>query len=213
MTTPSIKEAFNQYRRKQIAELRPYVPGESMNGISVAGVDRAAGSPKPGDMIARNPKNHDDQWLVAATYFADNFEPLAALSPPAGEKREAIAETMWRAELRRATGKERNIAWSEVAPYDQERFRYVADTILASGLVQDEAGWRDISTAPKDGTPFLAWEDSDRGPFKCWWRDEWPKREAYWMDYNDSEPNPTHWMPLPAPPIRSARDRGAEKQG
>ena len=31
---------------------------------------------KPGDMIARNPKNHDDQWLVAAAYFADNFEPL-----------------------------------------------------------------------------------------------------------------------------------------
>jgi hypothetical protein len=27
-------------------------------------------------MIARNPKNHDDQWLVAAKYFADNFEPV-----------------------------------------------------------------------------------------------------------------------------------------
>jgi hypothetical protein len=28
-----------------------------------------------GDMIARNPKNHADQWLVSAEYFADNFEP------------------------------------------------------------------------------------------------------------------------------------------
>jgi len=27
-------------------------------------------------MIARNPKNHDDQWLIAADYFADNFEPV-----------------------------------------------------------------------------------------------------------------------------------------
>jgi uncharacterized protein YozE (UPF0346 family) len=27
-------------------------------------------------MIARNPKNHDDKWLVAAQYFADNFEPI-----------------------------------------------------------------------------------------------------------------------------------------
>jgi len=27
-------------------------------------------------MIARNPKNHADQWLVAAKYFADNFEPI-----------------------------------------------------------------------------------------------------------------------------------------
>jgi hypothetical protein len=29
-------------------------------------------------MIARNPKNHADQWLVAAKYFADNFEPTLA---------------------------------------------------------------------------------------------------------------------------------------
>jgi hypothetical protein len=28
-----------------------------------------------GDMIARNPKNHSDQWLVAKQYFEDNFEP------------------------------------------------------------------------------------------------------------------------------------------
>jgi uncharacterized protein YozE (UPF0346 family) len=26
-------------------------------------------------MIARNPKNHDDQWLVAKQYFENNFEP------------------------------------------------------------------------------------------------------------------------------------------
>jgi hypothetical protein len=28
------------------------------------------------DMIARNPQNHADKWLVTAKYFADNFEPL-----------------------------------------------------------------------------------------------------------------------------------------
>jgi hypothetical protein len=67
--------AFRQYRRKQIAELRPYIPGEEMSGISISAEDRNAGSPKAGDMIARNPKNHADQWLVAAKYFADNFEP------------------------------------------------------------------------------------------------------------------------------------------
>lgn len=67
---------FQQYRRKQIAELRPYERGEPMLGISVAEVDVQAGSPKDGDMIARNPKNHADQWLVAAAYFADNFEPV-----------------------------------------------------------------------------------------------------------------------------------------
>lgn len=67
---------FVQYRRKQIAELRPWSPGDDMTGISVSVEDRKAGSPKAGDMIARNPKNHADQWLVAAAYFADNFEPV-----------------------------------------------------------------------------------------------------------------------------------------
>ena len=68
---------FTQYRRKQIAELRLYEPGESMEGISISQSDKDAGSPKPGDMIARNPKNHADRWLVTAQYFADNFEPVA----------------------------------------------------------------------------------------------------------------------------------------
>ena len=67
---------FTQYRRKQIAELRPYEVGESMDRVSISAPDKEAGSPKVGDMIARNPKNHDDQWLVAAQYFSDNFEPL-----------------------------------------------------------------------------------------------------------------------------------------
>lgn len=66
---------FKEYRRKQIAHLRPYVPGEPMDTVSVSVEDKKAGSPKDGDMIARNPKNHADRWLVAAQYFADNFEP------------------------------------------------------------------------------------------------------------------------------------------
>jgi hypothetical protein len=67
---------FRQYRRKQIAELRPYFEGEDLSHVSISAEDKKAGSPKAGDMIARNPKNHDDQWLVAAQYFADNFEAL-----------------------------------------------------------------------------------------------------------------------------------------
>lgn len=67
---------FKQYRRTQIAELREWRAEDGMAGISVSDEDRKAGSPKVGDMIARNPKNHADQWLIAAQYFADNFEPL-----------------------------------------------------------------------------------------------------------------------------------------
>ena len=68
---------FTQYRRKQIAELRPYQDMEILSGaVSISNEDRNSGSPKVGDMIARNPKNHADQWLVAAQYFADNFEAV-----------------------------------------------------------------------------------------------------------------------------------------
>lgn len=67
---------FKKYRRKQIAELREYVEGETLNSTSVSVEDDLAGSPKVGDMIARNPENHKDRWLVAAQYFKDNFELL-----------------------------------------------------------------------------------------------------------------------------------------
>ncbi len=66
-------DEFKRYRRRSFAEARPWDYGDV--GFSISDEDRAAGSPKPGDMIARNPKNHNDQWLVAAQYFADNFEP------------------------------------------------------------------------------------------------------------------------------------------
>ena len=66
---------WNQYKRKGVSEMRPYIVGESMTGISISEPDKKNGSPLQGDMIARNPKNHKDQWLVAKKYFEDNLEP------------------------------------------------------------------------------------------------------------------------------------------
>lgn len=83
---------FKQYRRKQIAELRPvieadikafendknpHVMRDTEFKVSISDVDVANGSPKIGDMIARNPNNHNDEWLVAEKYFNDNFEPIS----------------------------------------------------------------------------------------------------------------------------------------
>lgn len=47
--------------------------------VNISGEDLINGSPKLGDMVARNPKNHDDQWLVAKSYFEEN---LAIISSP-----------------------------------------------------------------------------------------------------------------------------------
>lgn len=65
---------WQYYRRKGFSEMHPYTPGEDLTGVSISEPDRANGSPKEGDMIARNPKNHADQWLVAKKYFEDNLE-------------------------------------------------------------------------------------------------------------------------------------------
>lgn len=68
-----VKEEFKKYRKNTVTELRPYVEGELMGNISVASEDFKNGSPKPGDMIARNPNNYRDMWLVSKQYFDDNF--------------------------------------------------------------------------------------------------------------------------------------------
>lgn len=94
MTTgnaPTIE--FKEFSRKQIAELADWCEGFDMTGVSVSDADKLNGSPKTGDKIARNPKNHADRWLVAADYFADNFEPvekLAALEKPVPVEPECV---------------------------------------------------------------------------------------------------------------------------
>ncbi|MFI4881762.1 MAG: hypothetical protein ACIAQU_04165 [Phycisphaerales bacterium JB064] len=74
MTTPTSKpeedRRWKRFRRTNIAEMRPYNPGEDLSGISVSPVD----TPELGGVIARNPDNHADQWYVARDYFQKNFE-------------------------------------------------------------------------------------------------------------------------------------------
>lgn len=65
---------FKKYIRTNVAEMTPWHEGLSMRGVSISEPDRIAGSPKKGDMVARNPNNHEDKWLVAKKYFEDNFK-------------------------------------------------------------------------------------------------------------------------------------------
>jgi len=70
------EQQYRRYHRTQIAELRPYIEGEDMTDISVSNADLKNGSPKAGDMIARNPRNPEDRWLIAQAYFRANFEEV-----------------------------------------------------------------------------------------------------------------------------------------
>jgi hypothetical protein len=73
---------FKRYRRLGVAEARPVTYEEirlgavamQNDGISISAADLSNGSPKPGDMIARNPSNYKDQWLISRRYWGENFE-------------------------------------------------------------------------------------------------------------------------------------------
>ena len=88
-----MENKFKQFKRTQISEMRP-VNENDINSyknhgflhisdypfgynVSISHTDKNNGSPKIGDMIARNPKDYGDQWLVAERYFKDNFEPIS----------------------------------------------------------------------------------------------------------------------------------------
>lgn len=57
--------------------------------------------------------------------------------------------------------------------------------------------WRTIESAPKDGTPILTFSEGRQATcLWCefdWW-DMWP------FDVEETNWNPSHWMPLPIPP-------------
>ena len=83
---------FKEYERSHIAEMREVTQADIdvFNNhkfihisdypfgynVSISDADKNNGSPKIGDMIARNPKDYSDQWLVAEQYFKDNFKTI-----------------------------------------------------------------------------------------------------------------------------------------
>lgn len=64
------------YKKKQVQPMEPWHPGLDMAGVSISEADLLNGSPKKGDMIAVNPKNPTDKWLVAKKFFEDNYEEV-----------------------------------------------------------------------------------------------------------------------------------------
>lgn len=103
---------FKQYRRKQIAELREVTLQDINNfkytnsllistvdgiefRISISDVDLSNGSPKLGDMIARNVNNHNDQWLVEKAYFEENFEELNNFHTTGDNKEKRVSSKKW----------------------------------------------------------------------------------------------------------------------
>lgn len=85
---------FKRYRRIQVAEIRPVTKSDlkefekrncivvhetkdNVIKVTIKKIDLENGSPKKGDVISRNPKNHLDQWLISEKDFEDNFELIS----------------------------------------------------------------------------------------------------------------------------------------
>ncbi len=69
---------WKQYQRKGYTEMRPYIPGERLDGISVSDEDwpeiqNAIAYGTPAGMIARNPSDWNDMWYVRREYYIENF--------------------------------------------------------------------------------------------------------------------------------------------
>lgn len=65
--------------------------------------------------------------------------------------------------------------------------------------------WQPIETAPKDGTAILIWQPDKKKGLS---QDDnryaigyWRVAEGGWGNRNSAEVNPSHWMPLPEPPV------------
>lgn len=63
---------FKVYRKIGNIEARPFIQGESLQGVSVSALD----DPSEGGWIARNPDDHNDRWFINNRFFKDNYEEV-----------------------------------------------------------------------------------------------------------------------------------------
>lgn len=77
ITWPKEGETMKLYRKKQMIEVERWSPGIDMEGVSVSDADKANGSPKTGDVIARNSDGDPkDRWLISQATFERTYEPF-----------------------------------------------------------------------------------------------------------------------------------------
>lgn len=61
---------FESMRKTATTDIRPYVDGEDLSHLTT----ELKGDPVDGGKIARNPKDHSDQWYITPESFKQNYE-------------------------------------------------------------------------------------------------------------------------------------------
>ena len=59
---------WKAYRKTGMINARPYIQGESLEGVSVSDRD----NPREGGWIACNPNDHLDCWFINKKFFEEN---------------------------------------------------------------------------------------------------------------------------------------------
>ena len=75
---------------------------------------------------------------------------------------------------------------------------------LMNACRSEGGGWRDISTAPRDGTDILAWQPDGGFAVLCWsdfGSGHWNCQGADGYEWETYVTRPTHWQPIQAVPV------------
>ena len=91
-------------------------------------------------------------------------------------------------------------------PYDGKlnamaHYQYDVALVALDGL-REQMEWRDISTAPKDGTWIVVSEMRGLYPYTAYFCTDakgWFETNTHHTDHVDGRCNPTHWKPLDPP--------------
>lgn len=152
----------------------------------------------------------NDPGIAKALKALDRFEECASDGEDVDLSRAAFAALEWLGWIERISARRR---W-QMTP-EGEAMLASAPTPPASSAGEVE-GWRPIETAPRDGTWLLLWLPYAGGYGQChiapgrWAKDHYRKTFSWFINGNGMR-RPTHWRPLPAPPVAAlASDAGRE---
>jgi hypothetical protein len=82
--------------------------------------------------------------------------------------------------------------------HSKAHWRELADAAIAA---YEAAQWREIESAPKDGTEILVWGDWTVEEPECMIMAQYDAEHGQWYEVLEGCPFcPTHWRPLPPPP-------------
>ena len=93
----------------------------------------------------------------------------------------------------------------------------LAASLQGEGSLADAQSWRDIATAPRDGSLILCFypdrHGHDRYSLRYWATGDWGARSEGWSDQHRQlrKTEPAHWMPLP--PLPSAHPAPIKPSG